>query len=242
MDNQENPYASPHTDPQLPMGTEGSPLASPGLQRTATGLGLIYYGILLLLLGIVIGMIAGIVVAVNGLKGNIVLFPLVLAGGGAFLGSLMMFIGQIVCLAVPPESGARGLIIGTVVLHAAGFVISFAAGFSSAQAQAQAGPGAASQVNGGAGNLLGFIAAILFILFLRKVSQYIDRPDLASRASNILRLMLVIVALFVMAGILVAAKAAFAPLFMFVGAVAALVMFVMYVNLINSLRKALREP
>jgi hypothetical protein len=223
MDHQENPYASPHSESQWPPQAEGSPLSSPGLERTATGLGLVYYGILIMLLMIVVGIIAMVLTG----DARQALFPVLLIGVGAIVGGLLMFIGQVLCLAVPAESGGRGLIIGTVILQALNFVTSVTMNL--------VGNGTKS------GNLFGLIGAVLFILFLRKVSQYIGRRDLATRAGNVLGIMGAIVGLAMVAGVLAAIKAQAALFVMGAVGLIALVGFVMYVNLLNALRKALRR-
>lgn len=234
MEDPQNPYASPHSDASPPAEGLGDILSAPGLQRTATGLGFVYYGIMIMLVMILVmmGVMVFLLSAQDPRQGMATLqSPLfIIAGVGAILGTLLMFIGQVLCLAVPPQSGARGLIVGTVILQVIGFVISLAWGYV----------GNMPAEKGKPGNLLGMIAAILFILFLRKVSKYIERPDLAARAGNILGIILAIAGLLVMGGILMVARAAFAPLFMAVGGLLMLVVFVMYVNLLNALRKALR--
>jgi hypothetical protein len=223
MDDRENPYAAPRSDPQVAPEFEGSILSSPGIRRTATGLGLVYYGIMLILTLFILAL-AIVVLKADARQAFFPGVPLGLAVIGA---ALMMFVGQVLCIAVPSESGARGLILGCVILNVVSFVVSVATSPAIGE-------------GGGGGNLLGMTGALLFILFLRKLSHYIGRDDLGARAGRVLVLFLVSAGAVAVGVFMAVARVSTSPLLFALGGVLALVTFVLYVNLINAVRRALR--
>ena len=94
-------------------------------------------------------------------------------------------------------------------------------------------------------SMSGIAGTVLFILFMRKLSQYIGRIDLAARARNVLIALallfpLAAVVAFVMIGAAFAGAIA-VGLIGLVPMLCALIVFVMYANLINALRKALGQ-
>ena len=112
MSNSENPYAPVTAAPSAQganwIGTDPAALA-----KTAFGLSLVYYGIILLLLSIIL---------MFGL--SLAPFVLITALGGYMISSVLMFVGPIFCLSVPAGTNAKGLIIATVVLQLINFLVS----------------------------------------------------------------------------------------------------------------------
>ena len=245
-----NPYASPQVEMILPHGVQWVQADSPSLRQTGVGLSLIYYGIVTVLLSVIV-MVMGVCAAAvaGGRFGRLALGVTALAGLGVIVGSILNFVGPLVCLAVPAESGAKGLIVGSVILQL---------GSVTHTVLLVVAPGVISGPMSTAMNLLGIVAALLFVLFMKQVSAYIGRPDLAARARNVL---LAAAALF-LTGVLgtVASLATAGPegvrslamdgpgalpglaLLMMVLAIGVLIVFVMYANLIDALRKALQHP
>ncbi|MCE9545839.1 MAG: hypothetical protein K8T25_10025 [Planctomycetia bacterium] len=232
MSDPNNPFASPAIAPPISVGAEWVGKASPELRRVGLGLLLVYAGICLVLLAAIC--LVGIVLFAGGLGrlgGRMpALFGLALMGM-IIVGYLLQTIGPFFCLAVPSESGAKPLIITSVALMMLSLVpygLTFV----------DAGP-IASFVGGG-GYLL---SAVLFVLFLRKLALFIERPKLAGRAITVLVVAVVITLAFIglvaapFSGILLPPYVGYlAPVL----ALAALVNFILYANLINSLRKELR--
>jgi hypothetical protein len=250
MDEPVNPYASPLAETMQMPASAGAEVASPALRRTGVGLTLVYYGILLILLTI-IGLFFSVIFLRMGplFKNGQPLIPgglpdnftiIILVGGiSSLVGCLLMFAGQIVCLAVPSESGAKGFIIAVIILQ----IVSIVQSFSSVILQFAPNlkiPEPVSIIL----NFTGLVGTILFVLFLRKLSEYIGRMDFMDKARNILVLLLF---LFAVGAVTVVGMMLINPLFGFLGiilAIGALFCFVMYVNLINALRKVLlgKEP
>ena len=226
MDDRENPYAAPRSDPQ-PSPDAGSTLSSPGVRRTATGLGLVYYGTLLMLLTYVVATAALVLMA----DARQVTFPMIVGGSGVLVGGLLIFIGQILCVAVPSESGARALILGSVTLQVTGLLVTLAT--SLAIGADRRGPGKLF-------GLFGVIAALLFIMFLKRLSHYIGRNDLGNRAGKVLILFLASTGAVILGALLVLAKMEIGRSFVTVGLLVALVTLVLYLILLNAVRRALR--
>jgi hypothetical protein len=150
----------------------------------------------------------------------------------ALIGYLLCLAGPIVCLAVPEEANARGYLIGSVILQIINFghsvLLYLLPKFKIAALDT------ASDIAGG-------VSALLFLLFLKSLAGYIGRADLARRAVNVMIVSAVLLALAggMYAG-MNAGNAAFGLLLVAIS-VGLIIAFVMYVNLINDLRKCLRR-
>ena len=235
-----NPYASPLADLTPAPGERWVQDVSPSLRQTRIGLTLVYYGIVLVLLSILVLMFGGFVA--GGAGDGVFPFVIGAAAMGIVAACILMFAGPLVCLAVPSESGARGLIIGSVVFQLANLSYVIVLQFLPVEI-----PAAVDLVL----SLLGLVGTVLFILFMKKLAEYIGRERLAARARNLLITLAVLVAL---GAVVVAAAVAEAlegfpvgipgmatVLLGLVVVVLGLIVFVMYANLIDALRKALRR-
>jgi hypothetical protein len=231
-----NPYAAPQVETMIAPGEEWLRSASGSLRQTALGLSLIYWGIILILLG-VIGMIPISYLAAwaQGPPGGnleIAFSLMALPGACILIGALLNFIGPIVCLAVPTETGAKGLIVSSVVFQLFNVANSIANFFLPSDFLP---PGVSECLV-----LLGIVSFALFVLFLNKIGKFIGRLDLVLRANNVLYVMILLIALGVMAflgGIFL--HPLFNLLMLAVG-IGGLIVFVTYVNLIDALRKTLK--
>lgn len=249
-----NPYASPQVQMMVAPGVRWLQDPSPSLRQTGLGLSLVYYGIVTMLLCILLMLL----VAVVAMAASSPLFLLLMlpAGLGILVANILTLVGPIVCLAVPEESGAKGLILGSVIFQLINLVASVLGAIA---------PRLLPQPLPVVLNLCGIVGYVLFVLFMKKLSEYVGRLDLAARAKNVLIGFGVLVGLGVVllvgllgTGFFAAAAGpagmgrgappvAWAPmgLLMLLGAlvlgVGSLVVFVMQVNLIDGLRKALRR-
>ncbi len=219
MSDSPNPYAPPSAAPS-PAGAEWMANDPAALSRTAFGLSLVYYGILLILLSIILFFALGFVFGLAA----------ILAVPGFLIGSILMFVGPLFCLTVPAETNAKGLIITAVVLQIINIVavlLPFAgvdlAGFDSFV------------------QIFSVLSSIFFVLFMRKLAIFIGREDLAKRASNILVGGLVSFFGAIASGVLAFLIGPAISLMLFVFAIVGIVIFVMYANLVNTLSKALKD-
>jgi hypothetical protein len=230
MNDPMNPYAAPQVEVTLAPGAQWMRSGSVSLRQTYWGLSLIYYGIILILLAIISMFPVMSLLGPRG--GNLELLGILMIGINlTFLaGAILIFIGQLVCLAVPAETGAKGFIVAAV-----GFQV-INIGASIVQTVM---PGVFSPLGALGVGLLGLLGYVFFILFLRKLGEYIGRLDFVQRAMNILYGMILIIVVGVVAGGAVWFHPIFGLLILAV-AIGGLIVFVMYVNLINALRKALR--
>lgn len=228
MSDDVNPFASPQTSgierPEVLWATE-QPEA---LRKVKIGLTLVYASIC----GILLAVLGGPIVMIT-LAGpeNFVLVGVVL-GVVTVLLNLMMIVGQVLCLAVPAESGAKPLINAAVGLQGLAFVCTLLTFALS--------DGPAAIVVVGISYLANAVSLICFILFLRRVALYIQRPDIAGRAMRALVVGLVSVAVLAVAGILVSITPNPAlGLIMLPAMLGMLIGFVMYANTVTYLRKAI---
>jgi len=232
-----NPYAAPLAAELVVPGQE----LAPGLRRVGTGVGLTYFALIVMVLLFLGTMALGFATAFVGRPGQrggpptfFMLFSTI-ALVGFWGAALMDFVGRCLCIAVPVASGGRGLAIAAVVLQVLGVV------------GPVIGAMAFAPVMGFSGVICGFAAAVCYLLFLRKTALFIGRDDLARRARTVLiggvggvLYLAALVFVFTTAefgrqgeGVRMLGSLAFF--------IAAVVLFVMYASLLNSLRIALRR-
>ncbi|MCO6043976.1 hypothetical protein NG895_08655 [Aeoliella sp. ICT_H6.2] len=230
MSDSSNPFASPQTDavarPEVVWAAE-QPEA---LRKVKLGLTLVYIGICGMLLCVAV--LAPLLMFSLGAS-RIELVALL--GLAVLVFSVVMLVGQIFCIAVPAESGARPFAISAVVLEVV-CLLAMVLGTIATVVGMLATVGAIGQALANVGSVT------CFLLFLRKVAQYIERPDIAARAMRAL-----IVGVLSTIAIAVGAMGPFAPptqgeflgWLAILGMLGALVAFVMYANTVTYLRKAI---
>lgn len=213
------------TPDSKPMGGAGDAAASLGAVRA--GLSVIYFAFILMLLCIVAPILSA--PFVSGPLGLMqVLGAVVIA---LTVARVMLLIGPILCLNAPAESGARWPIFGSVILMSASILMGILkVGMMGLSAE-----------------IVSYGATVLFLLFLRNIALFLEREDLARRATTVLVVGAVVVSVFmVLPWLVLAALAAKADsLVMALGAVAivnallGLATALGYVKVINELRKAI---
>jgi len=171
MQTEAGPLRAPRTD-----GISGAPLGRRARRRRALsllakGLSLVYWGVLLACARQAVDLASGLLP-----MPPVIVQAAVLAGLTA---SLLQIAGRILCLYVPRESHAAGLILASVVLELIPVLIlllmlSGAAVFDL--------PPALYAVLGLAASLSGLTAILVFLLFLKRLGRYRERSDLADEA------------------------------------------------------------
>lgn len=238
MSESSNPIASPSEEPKIP-GTQWIADASPSLHQTTSGLSVLYYGLVIVLLCLIVNF------AIALEWGPLILGRI--AALGMCVGGILIFLGPFLCLRVPPESKSRGYIMGSVGLQLASLFVlvlltlrGFAAAWAGQHHDYQAVVVLACLLG-----LAVLVSFILFVLFIRRLAQFIGRRDLADRARNVL--------IALAAGILLVLVMASLPLLRLrEGARAAVIVavptvlgvlvgYIMYASLVNRLRKALKK-
>lgn len=216
-----NPFAAPETRDFVQDQAVGSYQELAGVER---GLRLIYLGICGVFLSAMAAAVLGVVAG-----------PLSLIGlAGVFVSWLMLIIGPFFCLTAPAESGAKGLIGASILFQLTGFLLSIALRTG---AELPLPLQLLSQFAGVTGG-------VLFIFFLMKIAKYIGRNDLRRRGINVLIgsvviFLITMVAVYLM---LTSGRGRMEPgglIAIIVAAIGALVLFVMYANLVNYLAKAI---
>lgn len=180
----------------------GTNLTDPGWVTTRKGLTTVYVSIALMIVGVILMIALAAVVggmsAASGsgtgmlaMGGVMLMFVLVLFGLG-----IAILVGQAMCCAVPTESGARSFAIGAVICMALSIALGMAGGAMQGAVAPPAGGGAAFQANThplqSVGNLISLVGSVLFILFMRKVAQFLGEVDLASSATKFLIFMIAV--------------------------------------------------
>ncbi|QDV87543.1 hypothetical protein [Planctomycetes bacterium TBK1r] len=222
-----NPYAPTQAtsdDSFDPLPAFGSPEA---MSRVATGLSLVYWGIALIMISIIgTGVMVPLLMRGSGVA-TIGVLALML-GLGMMLGVFLGLVGRICCLTIPEESRARGLIYAAVAFDLAAIV-------GGALSYILVIPYWPQRL----GNLLSLIATVLFVLFLKRVSAYIRRPDLEGDAKSLVVMGAVVFVLAIAVAVAVAFIGSIAGLAGVVVLVIMILMLLRYVRLLSNLRKAI---
>lgn len=226
-----NPY-------QAPSAHSGgfSAFGEAALRSVATGLNLIYWGVATVLLSAILGSV-GIGVFTAGQQLAMLGAVALLMVLGVLAGGIMMLVGRIYCLSVPDETGAKSFIVIAVICDILGMGLGFVGGFSD------------SAPASGLGNLTNLLASVMFILFMKKVADFVGRKDLAERSMSLLilggvmfGLMVLMFALVVVTAASGASAAALGMVMLVLGLslfVVGIFMFFRYVRLLVDLRTAI---
>ena len=156
------------------------------------------------------------------------MFVIIVAALAGLVGLIMVVVGTLMCLATPEETGAKGMIVASIVLYVLGFVAGAIGQFTGSDATVAIG------------TLASLAANILFLLFLKQLSEFIGAIQLAERAKLLLILLGVTVGLRIVTflGQFVAL-----PLLGLLGLaflVIGLISFFLYLGLLDRLRKAIQ--
>ncbi|MEM6330158.1 MAG: hypothetical protein AAF790_07910 [Planctomycetota bacterium] len=239
MANDTNPFASPLSTSEPPVDRGGATGIDPyDLRPVSIGLRLIYIAICGFVLA---GLGGGILVGALGAGGVGVGVPELGLIFGLVFGLLLLamaalqFVGLVFCVNAPPAAKASPVAIATLAFVLAGFGVSVVGSLVFDTASAE-------QAVEAFGSLLGFAAPVCFLVYMRRIANYIGRPDVAARSTRVFIAGGVAV-LLVVAGDAVPAPTgnlAMAVPLVF-GFISFLVAFLMYANMVAYLRKAVDE-
>ncbi|TWU01106.1 hypothetical protein [Stieleria varia] len=204
-----NPYQAPvlaEVITETPLGWQLGHLRS-----TKTGLYIVYYGICSILLALILGPACVAIAAVVGLPiigmGAVVLMTLAFFGG-----ALAMFVGQILCLSVPSETNGKTMVALSVAIQILLFLI-FVGFIMYGAWFGMRNPGVPMPRNSAVNSvmnlmttILSFAAMICFTVFLKRLNQYLQQPDLVRSAKTVIGLIVgLLICISAMIGILVVA-------------------------------------
>lgn len=218
-----NPYASPREafDVVAAFGSRET------LLSVARGLNLVYWGIAITLLTVMAGVVGGAALAPT--LENVRRLTLAISAG-VLLGALVGMAGRIICLRVPEETRARPLIFAAVTLDVVAICIRFIA-------QWQGSPNLES-----VSNLAQLGASVMFVLFLQRVANFIQEPDLAAKARSLITLGILAAVLGIVTIAGAVAQISLAALAGLAMVVVVLFAFLRYVRLLHDLRLAILQP
>ncbi len=216
-----NPFAAPETRDLVQDQAVGDYQQLAGVER---GLRLIYFGIC----GVFLSAMATGVLAIASRD------LMIIGAAGVLISWLMLIIGPFFCLSAPADSGAKWLIGASILFQLTGFLLSIAL-------RTGADVPLALQL---LSQLSGVTGGVLFILFLMKIAKYIGREDLRRRGINVLigSVVLFVIAMFALYSATTGVRGNIEPgglIALVISAIGALVLFVMYANLVNYLAKAI---
>jgi hypothetical protein len=237
-----NPYAAAEADLTTPP-SEPENLTLPGMRTTGIGLSLVYYGIIMILLTLFVIFLSRMFLAFDRnprLEVLDIALIFKVSVVTVVLGGLLNFAGQVVCLFVPLQTGAKGFIIAAVIFQIASFFQYILPVVNRLMPDLEIPQSVNIALGFG-----GILNLLFFVFFMGKLSAFIGRRSLAVRARNMFVLGVI---LFGILGVMFGGTLAFQNSnFHLLGIpllIGGLVEFVMYVNLLNDLRKILlgKEP
>ena len=142
------------------------------LSRVATGLAMMYWSLVGTFVLIVSMFVIGLVA--HGQPDMVP--PIMVALSWAILALTALSVaGTLFCLATPEETGARSLLVGSVVFMLIGTTLQVAGLLGIHIPDILNSISAPTQI----------VSAILFVLFLRKLAQFLAAPELAKRATRL---------------------------------------------------------
>lgn len=239
-----NPFASPLAE--VTVAERGVMGEHPeALCKVRTGLSLVYYGICGILLSVLLLVIVSVLRVPGGMAGmGPMQIAMVLFAIAIMLFMLMMLIGEAFCIAVPAESGAKGLAVAAFLLA----ILPFLSGIAGVVIGRSGNP-ALGQMISNIGSLVQPLSLLCFVLFLRQTAIFIGRRDVAGRAVRTLAVGVLATLLTIGGAVfvgmsLVQGGAAVDPppaafMVMGLGSLMMLVALLMYANTITYLRKAI---
>jgi hypothetical protein len=236
MSTSPDPYQSPTTVAMHPSAVQWLAVPSVSLARVARGLGIMYTGIVLILLGFALLVVSPFLSIPQDAK----LLALQIATALVIGGAVMEIVGPVLCLATPQETGAAGYIyvsvaalIGNLALQAAALL----------QAMEKISP--LPPALGIVQPILGVMSGLTFMLFLQRLNKFIGRPDLARKAMTVFVVALALIMIqagfltYVLVTPMVPIDARTLGWASLAVVIAWLVTFLMYANLLTYTRKAI---
>jgi hypothetical protein len=195
----------------------------PRLKQVRTGITLVFFGLVVVLLAAIGGLIL-----FWALQDPRVFLPTLIT---AIVAAIIGLAGKLLCLSVPPSVGASAIIytsagieVATVILQAARFFVALPPSLAPIAVMA------------------GIVAYVLFVVFLKRLADYIGRPDLAKLAEHVLSTGAFGIVLFFggyFVGALLDVGRTLGGLMILFGAIVLLVAFVRYARVLHGLKAAI---
>lgn len=188
-ENQSSPYAPPQAVPDEDKETRDLSGSQNALNRVATGLHLVYWGVAIFMLCLIGQLLLTVMSQAlsNGVASGLLGVGL---GVAFFVSSLFCLVGRVFCLAVPAASGARKVIYVAVAFDVFGLLTNVIERFVGLSGWLSI-----------ASTLCSVMAILLFIIFMRRVATFIHQPELAAQAGPLIimgsTLIVLMVALFI---------------------------------------------
>jgi len=173
--------------------------AGSGLKMTRMGLLTCYYGVCVVLIGVLgacaLSVCSFVFISSASFPSGIVWVVTVglLTVGVSTLGGIAFLVGQVLCVSVPIESGARGYMKVVLSLHVAWLVIAVGGTAVFELMGGMGGPGfIIEELVSSLRVVPEFVGLVCFVTALKKLSLYLELPDLASTASSVRRLVILL--------------------------------------------------
>ncbi len=217
-----NPFAPPSETSEL---TLVSPLENlQALASTERGLQITFYGLMIIILSYV-----GVIVATFT-------FPPLIIAIGLFLliGLLLLIIGPLICIMTPAETGAKGLIIAAVICQLLGITVSIGQGILTVMLDPLV-----AQIISFSAVLLMLFSLIIFVLFMMRISTFLNRQDLRDKGKTILIASGILIILTIASAISQAFGNLGQIVILSMVGVGSLLVFIMFTSLIYRVSKAI---
>ena len=198
-------------------------------ENVRKGINCVYYGLYLIVVGFLVMMFGGAMLAVSPAAALMIIAasPLMIIAG-----TILGLVGRIMCLSVPDDCAGSKVIYAAVVCDVAALLLSATGWFFDLP-----------QLVNSLSDFLPLAAIILFLVFLKKIAAHIRDTASEQRASTVLKLGIAsFVTWFVtlILGVFLAPLAIVAIIMMIVVFLMMIVSFFIYVRLLLSLRESLK--
>ena len=202
------------TSKTLASGVQWAQTDSPSLKKTRLGLSLVFFGTVITIIFIAVVLICSLLMGSKAYNESAVKIAATILG--ISLAIFVNIVGPLLCLAVPAESGSKRFLVGSIVLDLIAIVN------STVQVIA---PMVIPSIVFYIIRLCGIIGLFIFIYFLKKLSEYIGRDDLAARGKKVLIGYLIVpVGIFALAFLLFVVP----PFFLVVASMGLVIVYYMY--------------
>ncbi len=161
----------------------------------------------------------------------------VVTGLVGFVVPILHMVGMGLCLVVPTRSKAKGMVTTAFVLQLLATLITILTTIAAINRPFQNDPQPFTMIAG----LMIIAGLVLFVLFLARTAEFIDRPKISSRAMMSMYLAIATFVLLFLTGMLGAAIGEVALLFGLIPLVVGIIALLRYVGSISQLRSAIRE-
>ncbi len=200
------------------------------MPKVQLGISLVFWGLELMALAILLTLVIPFVIPFMAAK-MLPFLMIVIPGLGIMLliAGLMSMVGKILCLAAPREMEGKGVIYACVAFELAFLLIGLAEKVTIVPA-----------ILSGLKGFFPIIGFVLFLIFLRKLAEFIQNRELAEKAGGLLKLGVALVVFVILAFVLAFRFPIGTPIVMLITVITGIIGLVRYSRLLLAIKNVLK--